>query len=160
MRTNGSIWGLVGGFLICLGLGGMRFWSSGGSDQGIFISVTLALIELGLVILLGRKASGYKNRLIYFLRCREENDRQDALVEAARTSAERSEKDLEDIRNQIAVIREHVKDRVSRLGQIEHLRELAVKTVLDGYYAGIDEQEGRFHTPWKYADNDDEGEED
>ena len=144
---------LVGSFAICGGLAAMRYWSGQGSSQGTILTVALLLIELGLIIFLERIAQSLRAEHIYYLRCKEESDRLDALWETYKLRAERSGVILDNIRAKIAEIDEHIKDRISKAGQIGNLIDLAVKTVMDGYNHGRAIMERRKTRPWRFVDD-------
>ena len=129
-------WRDCAGYSICVGFAMMRFWSGHVSNQRIELATAMLLIDLGVVIYLEKTARSLKAEHLYHLRCKEENDRLDRRLNAARVREMRSKTIWDDIRAGIAEINEHIKDRISKAGQIPNLIDLAVKTVLDGYNNG------------------------
>ena len=115
-------------------------------------SFALFLLEFGIVLFCEDTASGLRISYLNYTEIRGNTDRQAALVEAARHRVERTERTIAEIRQKINTDNDHIKERISRRGQIEHLKKLAVSAVLDGYQAGLAEIEGRFRVPWKIDD--------
>jgi|GEM_PF-5263481 len=148
-KRSYSFWG---GLSACVALAALRFWAAGDSAWAILLAIALFLLELAIVLFCEDTASGLRVSYLNYTEIRGNSDRQAALVEAARRCVERTEKTIAEIRQRINAYNDHIKERISRRGQIEHLKKLAVSVVLDGYQAGLAEIEGRFRVPWKIDD--------
>lgn len=145
-------YGFWGGLSACIALALLRFWAAGDSGWGMLLAVSLFLMELAIVLFCEDTASGLRVSYQNYLVIKGNQDRQAALVEAARRRVERTGKIIADIIAEMTVRNDHIKDRISRRGQIEPLKKLAVSVVLDGYQAGLAEIEGRYHVNWKVDD--------
>ena len=77
-------WRDCAGYSICVGFAMMRFWSGHVSNQRIELATAMLLIDLGVVIYLEKTARSLKAEHLYHLRCKEENDRLDRRLNAAR----------------------------------------------------------------------------
>jgi len=144
---------LMGCVIICTGMALFRFWSANWSSQAIPLAVAIFLTEAGIIIVIEYITYGLKQRFHNYYRIREEFERYSALVEAAKLKVERIKQEMEELNQKKGEYLDHIRDRVSRLDQIDTLRTLAVKTILAGYNVGLAEIEGRFHSPWVFVNN-------
>ena len=148
-------WRDFAGYSICVGLAMLRFWSGHVSTKRIEMAIALLLIDLGVIAFLERTARSLKAEYLYHLRCKEENDRLDQRLNAARVRETRSKAILDDIRARIAEIDEHIKDRISKAGQIPNLIDLATKSVMDGYRHGLAIVHRQKTGAWRFVDGPD-----
>lgn len=148
-------WRDLAGFSICVGFAMIRFWSGHTTNQRIELAIALLLINLGVVIYLEKTARSLKAEHLYHQRCKEEADRLERRLNAAKVREARSKSILDDIRARIAEIDEHIKDRISKAGQIPNLIDLAVKTVMDGYNNGRAIVHRQKTGAWRFVDGPD-----
>ena len=146
------IWGLVAAVGLVLGLAIIRLFSSGFSEEGIILAVGLFLIEVGIVVAVEIVAAGIRRRWRIYCIHSEELKRFNELVAVAERKVKRIEKKLDEVNAKLQTHITHRLGRLSRAGAIENLRELCIKSALDGYSAGLAEIEGRFHGRYEIVD--------
>lgn len=142
MRTSSWLhWmGLIAGIVTGLGLGIVRLSAAKGTPEVLF-AMGLTVVEVSVVLLLEWYALGITAN---------ENEwkaRQDielvalALADAARSEHSRRIERLRKINEAIAGAISHVEDRHHR-NDVARLEAAAIRSVLDGYAAGISENRG------------------
>ncbi len=141
MRTSWRRWmGLIAGIVTGLGLGIVRLSAAKGTAEVLF-AMGLTVVEFSVVLLLEWYALGFTAN---------ENEwkaRQDielvalALTDAARSEHSRRIERVQKINEAIAGAISHVEDRHHR-NDVSRLEASAIKSVLDGYGAGISENRG------------------
>lgn len=141
-----------GGLSACIALALLRFWAAGDSGWAILLAISLFLLELAIVLFCEDTVSGLRIDYRNYLVIKGNLERQTVLVDARRLCVERTKKTIDDLTLRKDAIKKHIGDRISRRGQIEPLKKLAISVVLDGYQAGLAEIEGRYHINWKVDD--------
>lgn len=136
--------GLVAGVVFSVALLLMRL-VGGESTSSLVLAVGLALFEMAVVLVMDWVGGGLRAQYTEYKAKSEEYDRRLKLLQAAEWEQAYQEGLLKE---QEAVTEdhvEHVRDRESRVRQLDSLVRGARQAVRDGYMAGLVETEGRIH---------------
>jgi hypothetical protein len=141
-RTKWAWAGVAAGIVLGLGLGALRLSSAQGPSEVLF-AFGLTIIEVSAVLLLEWLASGLRNREDEWRVIKLAEDKALASRDAELTDLERRQERLQEVSDAIAQKIAHVEDRTHRNVHLPELEAVAIKTVDDGYNAGINENLGR-----------------
>ncbi len=141
-RTKWTWAGVVAGIVVGLGLGALRLSSAQGPAEVLF-AVGLTIIEVSAVLLLEWLASGLRTREAEWLVVKLAEDKATANRDAELVDLERRQKRLREVNDSIRQKIAYVEDRANRCVHLQELEAVAIKAVLDGYNAGINENLGR-----------------
>jgi hypothetical protein len=141
-RTTANWLGLVGGFLIFIGLGILRI-ASATSWGEILFAIAMTIVELGIIGMLEWRAAALRSAYQDYAVKRVELDSKTAFLEAARTHHARLQELLDNCQKAITDYITQVEKKAICHLNIEAIVNSAKKSVLDGYNAGIAENRGR-----------------
>lgn len=141
-RTKWTWAGVVAGIVVGLGLGALRLSSAQGPAELLF-AVGLTIVEVSAVLLLEWLASGLRTREADWQVLKLAEDKATAARDAELVDFERRQKQLQKVNDSIGQKIAYVEDRAHRCVHLPELEAVAIKAVLDGYNAGINENLGR-----------------
>lgn len=141
-QTKWTWAGVVAGIVVGLGLGALRLSSAQGPAEVLF-AVGLTIVEVSAVLLLEWLASGLRAREAEWQVLKLTEDKATAARAAELADLERRQKQLEQINDSSGQKIAYVEDRAHRCVHLPELEAVAIKAVLDGYNAGINENLGR-----------------
>lgn len=141
-RTKWTWAGVVAGIIVGLGLGALRLSAAQGPAEVLF-ALGLTIVEISAVLLLEWLASGLRTREAEWLVLKLAEDKATAARDAELVDLERRQKRLQEINVSIGQKIAYVEDRAHRCVHLPELEAVAIKAVLDGYNAGINENIGR-----------------
>jgi len=141
-RTKWPRAGIAAGIVLGLGLGALRLSSARGAAEVLF-AIGLTIVEVSAVLLLEWLASGLRIREDEWRVMKLTEEEALACRDAELADLERRRKRLQEVSDAIAQKIAHVEDRTHRNVHLPELEAVAVKTVDDGYNAGINETVGR-----------------
>ncbi|HUZ93540.1 MAG TPA: hypothetical protein VMU57_01355 [Edaphobacter sp.] len=141
-RTKWAWAGVAAGVVLGLGLGALRLSSAQGPSEVLF-AVGLTIIEVSAVLLLEWLASGLRVREDEWRLFKLGEDKALACRDAELVDLARRQKRLQEVSDAIARKIAYVEDRTHRNVHLPELEAVAIKAVLDGYNAGINENIGR-----------------
>jgi hypothetical protein len=140
-RSHGNVVALVGGIVVSGGLGALRVAHAEGWGEVVF-AVALTVVEVGTILMLEACASSLRAR-------RREWAEHEAGVAGAAARLEASQVRLTRCRERAVALNDgvhkhirYVEERSVRRYNIEEIKAAALKSVLDGYRAGIAETRG------------------
>ncbi len=141
-RTKWTWAGVVAGIVVGLGLGALRLSSAQGPAEVLF-AVGLTILEVSAVLLLEWLASGLRTREAEWQVVKQAEDKATAARDAELADLARRQKQLQEFCDAIDRKIAYVEDRAHRCVHLPELEAVAIKAVLDGYNAGINENLGR-----------------
>lgn len=142
-RRSKVMWaGLAAGVVLGLGLGALRLSSANGVTEVLF-AIGLTIVELAAVLLLEWLASGLRAREDEWQGIKLAEEKAIACRDTELADLERRKTKLQEVSTSIRQKIAHVEDRAHRDLRLPELEAVAIKTVLDGYNAGIAENVGR-----------------
>lgn len=134
--------GLAAGIVFGLALFIIRMIGGEGGST-IALAVGLALLELAVVLLMDWVGSGLREQYAEYRHKAEEYDRRLKVFQAGEEELAAREKCLSSQKVVVEEHLEHLRDRESRVKQVDSLVRGARQAVRDGYFAGLAENEGR-----------------
>jgi hypothetical protein len=140
-RTKWTWAGVVAGIVVGVGLGALRLSSAQGPAEVLF-AVGLTIVEVSAVLLLEWLASGLRTREADWQVAKIAEDKATATRDAELADLERRQKRLQEVSDAINRKIAYVEDRAHRCVHLPELEAVAIKAVLDGYNAGINENIG------------------
>lgn len=141
-RTKWTWIGVAAGVVLGLGLGVVRLSSAEGAGEVLF-ALGLTIMEIAAVLLLEGRASDLRASEVDWLVRHADESEKVAHRDAAQADLARWETRVKELTQAIADKIAFVEDRHNRHIHIAELEAVAIKAVVDGYYAGIAENVGR-----------------
>jgi hypothetical protein len=141
-RTRWEWVGVAAGIVLGLGLGTLRLSSAKGTGEVLF-ALGLTVVEVSAVLLLEWLASGLRSREDEWRVIKQAEDKAVGLRDAAVADLARRQTHAKEVSDQIGRKIAYVEDRSHRSLHLPELEAVAVKTVVDGYNAGVAENVGR-----------------
>lgn len=136
--------GLVGGILFSIALLLIRLVGSEGRDA-LTMAVALAILELAVVVILDWIGGGLRHRYTEYQDKSVQHDRRLKLLQSGEKELACRQKLLDEQNAIVEDHLEHLRDRESRVKQMDSLISGARQAVRDGYFAGLAENEGKLH---------------
>jgi len=134
--------GLIAGLLFSLALLLIRI-VSGGSFDALMFAIGLALLEVSVVVFLDWEGQGLRRKYRIYKETVVEFDRRQKLLSASAEEIEKLKEKEKEIEKEVKDYINHLYERESRAKQVDKLIESARKAIIDGYRAGLAENEGR-----------------
>lgn len=140
-RSHASLVALVGGIVVSVGLGALRVAHAEGWGEVVF-AVALTVVEVGTILMLEARASALRARHREWAEHEAQVANAAARLAAVRVRLTRCQERAASLNDGVNKHIRYVEERAVRRYNIEEIKAAALKSVLDGYRAGIAETRG------------------
>jgi Flp pilus assembly protein TadB len=135
-RTTTNTGTLVGGIVMCGGLGILRVAHAEGTGEVVF-AAALTVVEVGVILLLEALASSLRAAYKEWSDHDAELNRTIELAATSKTHLERCRQRVAELNKTVTEFIRYVEERSIRRFNIEQIKSAAIEAITDGYHAGI-----------------------